>query len=69
MLRFIKHNLTSIDGVSIYPIISLLIFVLFFAIVIYRVIKMSKAHVDEISDLPIESDSIEEKGNQAIVQP
>lgn len=53
MLRFIKHNLTTIDGVAIYPIISLLIFVVFFTIVIYRVVKMTKTEIIELSDLPI----------------
>ena len=49
MLRFIKHNLTSIDGVSIYPIISLLIFFLFFAFMLTYVIRMKKKEVNEDS--------------------
>ena len=53
MLRFIQHNLTSIGNVEWYPIISLLIFTLFFAIVVIRVVKMSKSYVTEISDLPL----------------
>lgn len=54
MLRFIKHNLTSIDGVSIYPIISLLIFFLFFAVMITYVTRMKRREVDELSNLPFE---------------
>ena len=54
MLRFIKHNLTSIDGVSIYPIISLLIFFLFFAVMITWVYRMRKTEVDELSNIPFE---------------
>ena len=49
MLRFIKHNLTGIDGVAIYPIISLLIFVLFFAIMLVYVLRLRKKEIDEIS--------------------
>ena len=30
MLKFVKHNLETIDGVAIYPIISLLICFTFF---------------------------------------
>ena len=56
MLRFIKHNLTSIDGVSIYPIISLLIFFLFFAVMITWVYRMRKTEVDELSNIPFESE-------------
>ena len=55
MLRFIKHHLTGIDGVSIYPIISLLIFVIFFATVISVVVRMKKKEVDELSSLPFEA--------------
>lgn len=61
MLRFIKHNLTGILGVEIFPMISLLIFVLFFIIVITRVIRMSKAEVSELSDIPLNDDSIEDR--------
>lgn len=56
MLRYIKHNLSEISGIEIYPIISLLIFVLFFAIVIWRTMRMSKAEVSELSNIPLESD-------------
>lgn len=60
MLRFIKHNLTDIDGVSIFPILSLLIFVLFFVFVSYLVVKMSKEHVSTLSNLPLEGDANDE---------
>ena len=60
MLRFIKHNLTTIDGVEIFPMLSLLIFVLFFALVIVRVIRMSKSQVAELSDIPFEDETIED---------
>jgi fructose-specific phosphotransferase system IIC component len=54
MLRFITHNLTGIHGVSIYPIISLLIFVIFFAVVLARVIKMSKSEITELGEIPFD---------------
>lgn len=59
MLRFIKHNLTSIDGVSIYPIISLLIFFLFFAVMITWVYLMRKTEVEELSNIPFENEENE----------
>lgn len=55
MLRFIKHHLTGIDGVSIYPIISLLIFVIFFAAVMTYVLRMKRKEVDELSQIPFET--------------
>ncbi len=54
MLRFIKHNLTSIDGVSIYPLISLLIFVIFFLFVCTYVIRLKKTEIAELSNIPLE---------------
>lgn len=54
MLRFIKHNLTSIDGVAIYPILSLLIFVIFFILVITYVVRMKKSDIAELSNIPLE---------------
>lgn len=56
MLRFIKHNLGLIDGVAIYPLISLLIFVLFFLAVITYVVRMKKTEIAELSQLPLEED-------------
>ena len=56
MLRFIKHNLTTIDGVSIFPMISLLIFVLFFTLVLTRTYRMSKARVKELGAIPLEDE-------------
>lgn len=57
MLRFIKHNLTGIDGIEIYPIISLLIFVLFFAFIVTYVIKMRKKDVEFLSAIPLDNEA------------
>lgn len=57
MLRFIKHNLTGIDGVEIYPIISLVVFVLFFTFMIIAVMSMKKKHISELSSIPLLDDN------------
>ena len=57
MLKFIKHNLEGIDGVEIYPIISLLIFVVVFITMFVFVLKMPKNRIDEISQLPLDNDN------------
>lgn len=59
MLRFIKHNLTEMIGIEMYPMISLVIFVLFFSFMIYRVVKMKKTDLEELSAIPL-NDSTEE---------
>ncbi|MBP7166736.1 MAG: CcoQ/FixQ family Cbb3-type cytochrome c oxidase assembly chaperone [Bacteroidia bacterium] len=52
-----RKYLESIAGVDIYPIISLLIFFIFFALLITYVVKTSKEHIEELSHLPLETDS------------
>lgn len=54
MLKFIKQNLENIDGVSIYPIISLLIFFLFFVGLFLWVFTAKKEHITEVSNIPLE---------------
>jgi len=56
MLRYIKHHLTTIDGIEIYPIISLVIFFAFFVGLGWYVFKMKKDHVEEMSNIPLEDD-------------
>lgn len=56
----IKEYLQSIDGVSIYPIISLIVFILFFAIIIVWLFKVDKNYLKKMENLPFEKD---EKNN------
>lgn len=56
MLRYIKHNLTEMEGVDIYPLISLLIFVIFFAVMFIFVARMKKSRIEELSAMPLEDD-------------
>jgi hypothetical protein len=53
MLRFIKHNLTSIYNVEYFPLISLVLFSTFFLLVVYKVIRMSKSTIEELSEMPL----------------
>ncbi|RXG31941.1 CcoQ/FixQ family Cbb3-type cytochrome c oxidase assembly chaperone [Leeuwenhoekiella marinoflava] len=54
MLKFVKQNLENIDGVSIYPIVSLLIFFLFFIGLFLWVLTAKKEHIKEVSNIPLE---------------
>lgn len=56
MLKYIKHNLATIDGVDIYPIISLLLFFTVFVTMIVFVFKLPKKSIDEVSQLPLDLD-------------
>lgn len=57
MLKYIKHNMETIEGIEIYPIISFLIFfVLFIGMLIY-VIRQDRRTIEEISLLPLDSEN------------
>ena len=57
MLRYIKGNLENIDGVAIYPIISLLIFFIFFTALFWWVFTTKKAHIEEVSNIPLDNNN------------
>lgn len=57
MLKFIKGNLENIDGVEVYPMISLLIFFIFFAALFAWVFTAKKSHIIEVSNIPLEDDN------------
>ncbi len=46
----------TIDGVATYPMISLLIFFVFFAILFWWVFTASKEHIAEVSSIPLEEE-------------
>lgn len=52
MLKFVQQNLETIDGVSIYPIISLGIFLTAFVLFTIWAFTYSKEKIKEISELP-----------------
>jgi cbb3-type cytochrome oxidase subunit 3 len=58
MLKFISKYADKINGIDIYPIISLIIFVVFFIAMLVYVKKMKKSSIDEMKNLPL--DLIEE---------
>ncbi len=56
MLKFIKHNIDSISGIEIYPIISLLIFFIFFVALYTWVYTYKKDKINEMSNIPFKGD-------------
>lgn len=52
----IKDYLQTIDGVAIYPIISMIVFVLFFAAVLVWIFKLDKKYINRMENLPLEKD-------------
>ena len=55
MLKFVKNYMDSIEGIEIYPIISLLIFFTFFVVLFWWVITAKKDYIDTVSNLPLDN--------------
>jgi cytochrome c oxidase cbb3-type subunit IV len=51
-----KHYLSEIDGVAIYPIISLTIFISFFVALGYWVFKANNGYIKHMEELPLGND-------------
>lgn len=57
MLKFIKQNMDTISGIEIYPIISLLIFFLFFVALYTWTYTYKNEKITEMSHLPFEDEN------------
>ncbi|MDG1870621.1 cbb3-type cytochrome oxidase subunit 3 [Flavobacterium frigidarium] len=56
MFEQVKHNMETISGVEIYPIISLLIFFGFFVGLAFWVLSYKKDKIDEMSQIPFDEE-------------
>ncbi|WP_419211962.1 CcoQ/FixQ family Cbb3-type cytochrome c oxidase assembly chaperone [Maribacter sp. X9] len=57
MLKFVKGYMENIEDVATYPMISLLIFFVFFTLLFVWVLTASKEHIKEMSEMPLENDN------------
>lgn len=55
MLKYIKGHMESMEGIEIYPIISLLIFFSFFVILFWWVLTAKKDYIKTLSDIPLDN--------------
>ena len=53
MFEQIKHNMETIEGVATYPILSLLIFFIFFVGLGFWVLTYKKEKISEMSQMPL----------------
>ena len=54
MMKFIKHHLSTIEGVEIYPVISLTVFVLFFTAMLIWAFRVPKKHIEQMKQHPLD---------------
>ncbi|MBC3759390.1 MULTISPECIES: CcoQ/FixQ family Cbb3-type cytochrome c oxidase assembly chaperone [Hyunsoonleella] len=55
MLKFVKNHMESITGIEIYPIISLLIFFIFFVALFWWVVSAKKDYIKKVSNIPLDN--------------
>ncbi|WP_027124756.1 cytochrome c oxidase subunit IV [Gelidibacter mesophilus] len=55
MLKYIKNHMDSISGIEIYPIISLLIFFIFFVALFWWVFTAKKEYINKMSEIPLDN--------------
>ncbi|MFY7730617.1 MAG: CcoQ/FixQ family Cbb3-type cytochrome c oxidase assembly chaperone [Flavobacterium sp.] len=63
MLKFVKHNLETISGVEIYPILSLLIFFIFFVMLYTWTMTYKREKINELSNIPFSDEADENNTN------
>lgn len=68
MLKFIKGHAASIEGIDLYPMISLMIFFLFFVAVLYYVKKLDKGFVADMDHLPLDGGETANQNTHALNQ-
>lgn len=64
-MRYIKHFLENVAGIEIYPIISTLIFFIFFLGLGIYVFRMRKGHANYMAARPLELDDENTDPNDA----
>ncbi len=57
MFKFVKGHMETIAGVEIFPIISLLIFFLFFVGLFWWVLTAKKEYIKNMEEIPLESEN------------
>jgi cytochrome c oxidase cbb3-type subunit 4 len=54
MLKFIKHNMETIAGIELFPMISFIIFFGFFIFTLVWVMKIDKKYIEEVESIPLD---------------
>lgn len=57
MFKFVKGHMETIAGVEIFPIISLLIFFLFFVVLFWWVFTAKREYIKNMEEIPLESEN------------
>ncbi|MBU1011425.1 MAG: CcoQ/FixQ family Cbb3-type cytochrome c oxidase assembly chaperone [Bacteroidetes bacterium] len=62
-MKIVSHYLQSIDGIAIYPIITLIIFLSMFITITIWALKISKEDIQDMNQIPFDDGMIRD-GNE-----
>lgn len=54
-----KHYFERVEGIEFFPLLSLVMFVLFFLGLLIWVLKVNKGYINEMAHLPLKDDQVE----------
>jgi len=52
-----KETLRAIDGIGLFPVVSLLLFVTVFTVAVVRVLRMDRRDLARLASLPLDGDA------------
>ena len=58
MFKFIRQYAEKMDGATIFPMISLVIFFTFFVVLLVYIKKMGRKRADQLSQLPLDNEEL-----------
>jgi len=64
-MKIVMNTLSKIQGVELYPIISLLIFFIFFIVMAYFVFNLDKSYINDMKNMPLEEDENDSSVNNS----
>lgn len=57
MLKFIKHNMSTIDGIETFPLVSFVMFFTFFILLTVYVLIQKKEYFKKMAEMPLDEHS------------
>lgn len=51
-----KEVLANIDGVSLFPVVAIVLFMIIFSLIIFYTLRLDKGKIGQLSNLPLEED-------------
>ena len=61
-----SEHLSAVSGIAVYPIISMVLFIILFTITVIWVLRLDKKYLSRMENLPLDSNTDINKNNSEI---